>query len=326
MDTVSVIVPVYNCAAQVGRCMESLLGQTKAVEIVAVDDGSTDDSAAVLEGYARAYPDRIRLIRQENTGVTGARLAGIRAAAGAWIGFVDGDDAVEPGMFQRLLASAQASRAEIAHCGHQVCYQDGRVDYVFNTGIRWVHGQAEGLRDLLDGGQINSSLCTKLFRRELFAGIEDWMDLSLKNGEDLLMNYYLFSGAKRSVYEDVCPYRYYLREGSASHRRFDEHALFDPVRARERILERCQPELRPDAERALLRNLLFAYALASRRPKQESQAYRARARAQLAARRERFFLLSPRNRLLARMICAAPWAFDFSYGVYARLFQRREEH
>ncbi len=326
METISVIVPVYNCAAQVGRCLDSLLGQTKAVEIVAVDDGSSDGSRPVLEEYEKAYPGRIRVIRQENAGVTAARLAGVRAASGNWIGFVDGDDAVEPGMYQHLLKLALSADAEIAHCGHQVHYPDGRVDYVFNSGTRWVRDQAGGLRDLLDGGQINSSLCTKLFRRELFAGIDTWMDAALKNGEDLLMNYYLFSRAEKSVYEDVCLYHYWLREGSASHHQFNEHVLFDPVKARKRILERCGADLKPDAQRALLRNLLFAYAQASLQPMEKSRAYRNRARAMLQERKDQFFLLSWRNRVLAEMICAAPWSFDLSYGAYTRVFRRKEEH
>jgi len=140
------------------------------------------------------------------------------------------------------------------------------------------------------------------------------------------MNYYLFSRAERSAYEDVCLYHYYLREGSASHRRFDEHALFDPVKARERILESCDGDLKPDAEKALLRNLLFAYALASQRPKKESGGFRDKARGMLRARRDRFFLLRPRNRVLANLICAAPWAFDVGYGAYTRVFRRKEEH
>lgn len=322
MDTVSVIVPVYNCAAQVGRCLDSLLGQDMELEIVAVDDGSTDGSFSVLEGYA----PRVRVIRQENSGVTAARLAGVRAASGDWIGFVDGDDAVEPGMFRMLLDMARAAGAEIAHCGHQIHYADGRVDDVHGSGIRWERDRAGGLRDLLDGGQIDSSLCTKLFRRGLFEGIDGWMDLSLKNGEDLLMNYYLFSRASRSVYQDVCPYHYLLREGSASHHQFNEHVLFDPVKARERILEACGEDIKPDAERALLRNLLFAYALASRRPKRESAVFREKARGMLKARRDRFCLLRRRNRMLAEMICRAPWTFDVSYGMYTRVFRRKEEH
>ncbi len=321
-ERISVIVPIFNCAAQVGRCLDSLLGQDIPLEVVAVDDGSSDESFRVLEGYA----DRIRVIRQENAGVTAARLAGVRAASGDWIGFVDGDDAVEPWMFRHLLDMAKTAGAEIAHCGHQVHYPDGRVDYLYNSGVRWERDRAGGLRDLLDGGQINSSLCTKLFRRELFDGIETWMDGSLKNGEDLLMNYYLFSRGSRSVYEDVCPYRYYLREGSASHRRFDEHALFDPVKARERILEGCGEDLKSDAETSLLRNLLFAYALASQRPKRESGVYRQKARGMLQARKDRFFRLRPRNRVLAELICRAPWAFDISYGIYTRVFRRKEEH
>jgi len=326
MDTVSVIVPVYNCAAQVGRCVESLLAQTLRVQIVAVDDGSTDGSLPVLEALAQAHPHRLLVLHQENRGVTAARLAGLAAASGDWIGFVDGDDAVEPEMYAFLLRLAQSAQAQIAHCGHQVRYPDGRVGYVHNSGTRWIRDRRTALQDLLDGGQIDSSLCTKLFHRTLFSGLADWMCLSLKNGEDLMMNYHLFAQADRSVYEDVCPYHYILREGSASHHQFNEHVLFDPVRSRAHILAHCPPELEPDARRSLLRNLLFAYAQASLRPRRISQAYRDQARSLLQAQQAHFSLLSRRNRLLAAMICRAPWTFDLAYGAYMRLFHRQEEH
>ena len=107
-------------------------------------------------------------------------------------------------------------------------FPDGRVAYVHNTGGLRQQDNLTGLRDLLDGGQIGSSLCTKLYRRELFAGLAERMNPAIKNNEDYLMNYFLFSRAKRSVYEDFCPYRYILRENSASFRQLNEHSLFDP--------------------------------------------------------------------------------------------------
>ena len=109
---------------------------------------------------------------------------------------------------------------------------------------------------MLDGGQVESSLCTKLYRRELFAGLAERMNPAIKNNEDYLMNYFLFSRAKRSVYEDFCPYRYILRENSASFRQLNEHSLFDPIRVRELIVEDSGDEIREDARRALMRNLL----------------------------------------------------------------------
>lgn len=323
---ITVVVPAYNNAPWLPRCLDSLLNQTyEDLEIVVVNDGSTDDTKSVLDDYAARY-DRVKVIHKENGGVTSARLAGVAAASGEWIGFVDGDDEVEPQMYARLLENANAYGADISHCGHQILFPDGRIDYVHNTKEFRQQDRLTGLRDLLDGGQIDGSLCTKLFRRKLFAGLENWMDPAIKNGEDYLMNYYLFAGADRAVYEDVCPYHYILRHGSASYRQCNEHSLFDPVRVREKILAGCEPEMRDDARRALLRNCLFAYGQLALNLDSQYDGFRERARNKLKEQKEYFYLFSTRNKILANMVCTAPWMFHIAYGLYVKLFQREEQH
>lgn len=101
---ISVIVPVYNIAPYLPDCISSILRQSYTnIEVIAVDDGSTDDSWHILEKLAEV-DNRLRVIHQENGGVTKARLTGIVSAQGEWIGFVDGDDVIEPDMYERLLA------------------------------------------------------------------------------------------------------------------------------------------------------------------------------------------------------------------------------
>jgi len=179
---------------------------------------------------------------------------------------------------------------------------------------------------LLDGGQIESSLCTKLYRRELFAGLAERMNPAIKNNEDYLMNYFLFSRAKQSVYEDFCPYRYILRKNSASFRQLNEHSLFDPIRVRELIVEDSGSEIREDARRALMRNLLFAYAQLSVHPEKRYDEWRRRVRAEMEEQEGYFHLLSKRNRLLAKMVCRTPGLFGLTYRLYEKLFRREEEH
>lgn len=325
-DMISVIVPAYNTAPWLPRCLDSILAQTHSdLEVIVVNDGSTDDTKAVLNAYA-AQHDRVRAIHKENGGVTSARLRGVAEAAGDWIGFIDGDDVIEPQMYARLLENAKKEGADISHCGHQVLFPDGRVEFVHNTGKIRVQDTLTGLRDLLDGGEIESGLCTKLYKRKLLQDLESRMDLTIKNNEDLLMNYFLFEKAEKSVFEDVCPYHYILRQGSASYRQLHEHSIFDPIRVRQSILETCSSEMREDARVALLRNLLFAYAQLTLRMEHEFDAYRERVRRMLIDQKPFFSLLSKRNRLLAKMICAAPWTFHVTYGLYVKLFQREEQH
>ena len=152
------------------------------------------------------------------------------------------------------------------------------------------------------------------------------MDLSIKHNEDYLMNYHLFSMANRAVYEDRCPYHYILRHGSASYRKMNEHSLFDPVKVRQSILETAPEELQEDARIALMRNLLFAYGQLALDPAPEYDAFRARARNLIREQKPWFGLLSARNKILAHMICVAPWSFRLAYGAYVKLFQREEQH
>ena len=325
-DMISVVVPVYNNGPWLPRCLDSLLAQTyENLEIIVVNDGSRDDTKEVLDSYAARY-SRIQAIHKENGGVTSARLRGVAEARGQWIGFIDGDDEIEPDMYARLLHNAHAHGADISHCGHQILFPEGRIAYVHNSGVLRHQDRLTGLRDLLDGGLIDSSLCTKLYRRELFGGLADKMDPSIKNNEDFLMNYHLFYKANKAVFEDFCPYHYILRKGSASYRVLNEHSLFDPIRVRRYILESAPEELRSDARIALMRNCLFVYGQLALNPDKRYAGFRARARGMLAEQKPYFYLLSRRNRVLATMVCKAPWTFHIAYRVYVRLFQRQEQH
>ena len=325
--TISVIVPAYNIAPWISRSLDSLLAQTHwDLEIIVVDDGSSDNIRDVLASYCEKYSN-IRSIHKENGGVTSARLRGVAEATGDWIGFMDGDDYVEPQMYARLLENALEKDAQISHCGHQILFSDGRVEYVHKSEKVRTQDRRTALWELLDNRDVSLSLCTKLYRRELFQGIEAWTDTTIKYNEDLLMNYYLFNRAEKAVFEGVCPYHYILRQDSASCKGISENYIFDPIRVRQILLERCTPEMQDDVRQALIRNLLFNYAqLDTHADRNQYHDFRARVRAMLQEQQPYFGLLSVRNKALAMMICKAPWTFRIAYGAYVALFQREEQH
>lgn len=241
---ISIIVPAYNIAPYIEPCMESIRAQShRSMEIIVVNDGSTDATAQILDRLA-AQDERIRVIHKENGGVTSARLRGVAEATGEWIGFVDGDDVIEPQMYARLLQNALAYQADISHCGYQMVFPKGHVDYYYNTGRLVQQDRTEALAALLDGSYIEPGLWNKLFRRSLFERLlhDNIMDGSIRNNEDLLMNYYLFREAKRLVYEDVCPYHYLLRASSATTSGLSEHKLKDPMRVTRILLAQTQGE------------------------------------------------------------------------------------
>lgn len=237
---ISIIIPAYNIAPYLSRCLESLIVQTyRQLEIIVVDDGSTDETGAIIDDWA-GKDSRIKAIHKENGGVSSARMAGIAAATGEWIGFVDGDDYAEPEMFAHLLKNAQEHGADISHCGYQMVFPDGHIDMYYNTGRKELFDHEAGMQALLRGDYVEPGLWNKLFRWEVVLGFADsplW-DSSIRINEDLLMNYILFCRARSSVYEDIPFYHYMLRKGSAATtKKPGLYKVQNPVQVMELILE-----------------------------------------------------------------------------------------
>ena len=238
---ISIIIPAYNIKEYLTRTVDSILSQSyQNLEIILLNDGSTDGTAAVINDYA-ARDCRIKAIHKENGGVTSARLRGVVEATGEYIGFVDGDDCISSDMYARLVENAMTHGADISHCGYQMVFPSGRIDYYYSTGRIVQQDNTKGLWDLIEGSFIEPGLVCKLYRRELFAGLSAWMDTSIRINEDRLMNFYLFRQAKKSVFEDICPYHYIVRPGSAANSKLNEHKLRDPMKVT-RILLKEAPE------------------------------------------------------------------------------------
>ena len=129
MKKVSVIVPVYNAEQYIDRCMECLLGQTlKEIEIIAVNDKSTDESGSMLEKWMKKYSDIIKVIHSDvNRGPGGARNLGIALASGEYIGFMDCDDIIDRTMYEKLLSKAESDDCDIVDCGYYEELSDTRV-------------------------------------------------------------------------------------------------------------------------------------------------------------------------------------------------------
>lgn len=322
-EKISVIVPAYNCAQWLPRCIDSLLAQTyENIEIIVVDDESKDNTLELMADYCARFSN-IKVIHKKNGGEYAARLTGVEHATGDWIGFVDADDEVEPQMYQRLLENAYAHDAQISHCGFKVIYSDGTIEYLQNTGILHPQDRNTALRDLLEEVIVENGLPNKMFRRELFDGLKERMDFSIVNNGDLLMNYYLFEKADKAVFEDVCPYHYLIRQGSASRRKLNSHIIYDPIRVREIILEECEPEMREDARRALARMCLVSYRQIVMEDRKEFAEDRKKVRKLIAAQLPFVSVLPLRNAILVRMIAVAPWLFDMLYPMAARILGRK---
>ena len=168
----SIIIPIYNVAAYLPQTIESVLQQTfRDFELILVTNGSTDGSAEICDGYAK-QDTRVRVIPQENTGVSAARNAGVAAARGEYIGFTDSDDIIETDMYQVLLELAQRYGAQVVQCQHDRA--SGLNGAKRSTEPEVMDGSAFVRRLFTKTGGVYTnqvSLCTKIFKRELFDGI-----------------------------------------------------------------------------------------------------------------------------------------------------------
>lgn len=319
---ISVIVPVYNLENELSRCLDSILAQSYSnLELIIVDDGSQDGSRQIIEDYA-CRDHRIVPIFKENGGVTSARLRGIKEAAGDWIGFADGDDEIEPDMYERLLANAIKYQADISHCGYRMVFPEGRENLFYDSGCIKEQDPATAVCDLLEGTLVEPGLCNKLYHRKLFSSLADRMDESIKINEDLLMNYYLFSAAAKSVFEDWCPYHYIIRNTSASRSELNEHKMFDPIRVKEIILADVGDELKEDAQKALMNTHIYTYCGLVMEKKHDVALAKKRIRNGLKEHYAWCAFLPTRTKLLAKLIVRTPKLFGVIYPLYVHFLQK----
>lgn len=172
---ISILVPVYNVEKYLAECIDSITNQTyKNIEIILVDDGSTDNSGAMCDEYAKK-DSRIKVIHQENQGLATVRNVSVAAATGDYIGFVDSDDFVSHDMYEGLISVAENKNADIIVCNISYIDEDGNS--IPN------HRSAKLIENReLSGTELVKELCydynstyvvtwNKLYRRSLFEGI-----------------------------------------------------------------------------------------------------------------------------------------------------------
>ena len=317
---ISVIVPAFNVESTIIRTLDSILAQTYSeIEVIVVNDGSADKTGKVIDTYVSQHR-RVMAIHTKNQGVTSARLTGVAQASGEWIGFVDGDDEIEPDMYEILLKNAERYGADISHCGYQMVFADGRISYFHNTGYLVQQDKITGLKDLLDGSLVEPGLCNKLFHKNLFQSLlhTEVMDRSIKINEDLLMNYILFSNANMSVFQDICKYHYLVRSTSASRVSLNQHKIFDPIRVKQLILDMQTNGMTEAAQKAYIGTCVNVYnsLVIDRSGKfagEQKEVW------DLVKEHKAWIpLLSRKQQILARFILYSPAAYKPMYRFYAK--------
>ena len=227
-DLISVIVPVYNMERYLERCVNSIIQQTyKNLEIILVDDGSTDASPQMCDDYAQK-DSRIKVIHKTNGGLSDARNAGLAIAVGNYIGYVDSDDWIEPQMYQYMYESCVQNNAQLAACRYAKVYQDkalkggnGSVTAFDREGMLHIY--------LCDDERyiVYNSVWSKLFAREI---VEGELFPVGRNSEDIMYTTKALCKLTRGVYIDTCLYNYVLdREGSIMNVKRTERMFHDEI-------------------------------------------------------------------------------------------------
>lgn len=207
-ELISIIVPVYNVEAYLKRCLDSIVKQTyENIEVIIVDDGSTDLSGQICDSYSLA-DSRFKVIHKANGGVASARNAGLDASRGDYIGFVDPDDWIKSDMFEKMYQDITENETDIVTCGYyEVCGIDIAVKRFGENGVV---SSDIALRDILQN--FNAYLWCRLYRRHIF---DNTRFIEGRNFEDVeIMPRLIMNG--QNVFFDKRPMYYYClkREGS----------------------------------------------------------------------------------------------------------------
>lgn len=251
--SISIILPAYNVEKFIGEAIKSIQEQTyNNWEAIIINDGSSDNSAQVIDNLIEG-DNRFRLINQVNSGVAGARNAGILAAAGEYLTFLDGDDKWEPSFLSSLISAIENTDADMAYCGYSHLYTSGikrKFSYPYSAG--------HIILDVINGGtQIH--IGTIMVKRSLINKLDLRFEEKCLIGEDQEFIWKLVSIAKvQAVPKELMMYR--IRAGSAITAKWDWkkhiHAYYAFKRAEKFILSHS-----PDPELRRTINMRIAYKL-----------------------------------------------------------------
>ncbi len=208
---VSIIVAVYNIQDYLAPCLSSILSQTYPnIEIIIINDGSTDKSLKILKGYQKKYP-RIKIITQKNSGLSAVRNRGLKSANGEYICFIDGDDYLDPNYIKHLVSAITKSKADISVCGFNSVRGTNKT--AFTPKSENLSGLNATIRLLVHQNNLDIVTWNKLYRTQLFLKNKITFPLGQLH-EDNLTTYKLYSKSKKVAFIGQPLYYYCERSDS----------------------------------------------------------------------------------------------------------------
>lgn len=214
---VSVIIPVYNTEKYLAACIDSVLQQTYvSLEIILVDDGSTDSSASICDVYTQKH-DNIKAIHIQNSGPATAKNEGLKLAQGNYIALTDSDDKMEPLMLHKMVTAGYEHHADIICCNYKQIDENGNISHLNSTNKQYVLDHEEGLVHFFSKDKIYSQCWTKLYKRQMIIDYHIENDPGLHTDEDFIFNIRAFVKAQTTVIIDEPLYVYTHRQNSLAH-------------------------------------------------------------------------------------------------------------
>ena len=259
-DKVSIIVPIFNVEQWLDECVQSIVMQTyKNIEIVLVDDGSTDNSGNICEEW-KVKDKRVVVVHKKNGGLSSARNAGLDVCTGDYVNFVDSDDYIHPDAINYMLKNMKEKKVPIVRCAmnkiiNGKCIESKDID---EEKIYYRNDLLEGFYYYKEG--LCGSVCDKLFKAEIFESLRFPEGL---NSEDYYALFNAYLNADMMFYNNKCFYNYRIRENSICTPQVITPHTFDKIKISDKIREITEkevPQKMADAEAFQILSRFFVYS------------------------------------------------------------------
>ena len=230
-EKISVIVPIFNAEKYLTKCVDSILTQTyENLEIILIDDGSTDHSAEICEKY-KQMDSRVVVIHKTNGGQASARNCALDIAKGDLLGFVDADDWIDKTFFETLHDLMMDHSADVSCCNFSVVFNDAKKNYTWNPtdGRQTCFNNHDTMKELLINKRINEMVWNKIFRRAVISN-ERFIEGMIF--EDTEMMHRCLANCSKCAYTSKPLYYNFMSDGSTTRSRISPR-MFDRVKANE---------------------------------------------------------------------------------------------
>ena len=228
MKLVSIIIPVYNIKGYLEKCLDTVIRQTyKNIEIILVDDGSTDGSGEICDTYSNKY-DNVYSFHKKNSGVSATRNYGLEKAKGYYVTFVDSDDFIEETMIEKMVFEIEKNKVDMVACGYFYDYVDNVVPVKLNCN-HIISGKQIKF-ELFKNNSIRGFCWNKLFILDIIKKNKLGFDCNIKICEDLLFVFNYINCIENIYVLDEPFYHYRMRKSSASNNNIEKDiTVFDAI-------------------------------------------------------------------------------------------------